>query len=254
VLRIVMPMAGGSQFFTDSQYGFPKPLVEILEKSMVQIAIENFTSLENEAQFVFIVQANDCDKYHLDNVLKLLTNDNCVIIKVTGEKQSAACSALMAIDSINNADPIIIANSDQQIEENIHHIVTDFEKSAVDAGVVTFETIHPRWSYVRMDENGKIIEAAEKKPISRHAIAGLYYFRKGSIFVDAAMKSIQKDAHVNGLYYIAPVLNELILEGYDIQAYGIDRKKYHTFYTPQKIAEYERLKDTSIGKLTEIIE
>ena len=52
---------------------------------------------------------------------------------------------------------------------------------------------------------------------------------------------IKKDASVNGLYYISPVLNEMVLESKEINIFKIENSKYHTFYTPQKIKEYERL-------------
>ena len=52
---------------------------------------------------------------------------------------------------------------------------------------------------------------------------------------------IKKDANVNGLYYISPVLNEMVLENKVIDIFKIENEKYHTFYTPQKIKEYERL-------------
>ena len=52
---------------------------------------------------------------------------------------------------------------------------------------------------------------------------------------------IKKDASVNGLYYISPTLNEMVLENKTITIFQIENGKYHTFYTPQKIKEYERI-------------
>jgi hypothetical protein len=105
---------------------------------------------------------------------------------------------------------------------------------------VTFESIHPRWSYARTDADLHIIETAEKRPISKHAIAGLYYFRQGRDFVDSAMNMIKKDAHVNGTYFIAPTLNEMVLHNKKLTIYPIENSRYHTFYTPNKINEYIR--------------
>ena len=100
--------------------------------------------------------------------------------------------------------------------------------------------MHPRWSYVRTDQDGYIVEAAEKRPISKKAIAGFYYFKQGKDFIKAAMQSIRKDNNVNGLYYIAPALGELVLEDKKLGVYQVDIEKYHTFYTPRKIKEYEQ--------------
>jgi hypothetical protein len=49
---------------------------------------------------------------------------------------------------------------------------------------------------------------------------------------------ISKDAHINGVFYIAPAINELILQGKKIKAVPIPMGRYHTFYTTQKIRDY----------------
>lgn len=234
-----MAMAGKSSFFDSPEYQFPKPLVEIRGKTMVQWAIENYQSIQEPIRFIFVVRSADCSRFHLDNILKLLTQDQAVIVRLDKETRGAACSALMAVDCIQNDSPLIIANSDQVIEEDLNGILKNFRERDLDAGVICFETVHPRWSYVRLDENDHVIEAAEKRPLSRHAVAGFYYFKKGSDFVRAAMKSIEKDAQVDGSYYVAPTLNELILENRKLGIYQIQEAKYHTLYSPQKIKEFE---------------
>ena len=145
----------------------------------------------------------------------------------------------MAIEFINNEDPLIIANSDQIIDTELNSTIEQFQDRDVDAGTICFEAIHPKWSFVRLDKDGKIIETAEKRPLSKNAIAGFYYFSKGSDFVRAAMKMIQKDASVDGAFYIAPTLNELVLENKNLEVIQISASAYHNFYYPQKISEYE---------------
>ncbi len=239
MINILVPIAGKTPYFDLPEYPFPKPLIEINGNPMVGITIENLGQIQGEIRYVFVVTESDCSKYYLDNVLKLLTDDNCEIVKLRSETRGAICSSLMAVEFINNDTPLIISNSDQFFEDDFNEIISYFQEYDYDAGVVTFETVHPRWSFVRLGEDNEIIEAAEKKPISRHGIAGLYYFKKGQYFVDAAMRVIEKDANVDGMYYIAPTLNELILDNKKLGALKIDAEKYHTFYMPSKIKEYE---------------
>lgn len=127
---------------------------------------------------------------------------------------------VLAISNIKNDYPLIIANFDQLFDDSPQDLIARLQDG--DAGVVTFESVHPRWSYVRLDEQGFVVETAEKRPISREAISGLYYFRRGKDFVEAAMRSIQKDSSVNGNFYIAPTLNELILQGKKIRVAKVD--------------------------------
>lgn len=239
MINILIPLAGKNQFFSENEYPFPKPLIEFNGKTMIEHVIDNFLSIEKEKQFIFIVNEEDCKKYHLDNVLNILTSHTCKIIKLTNDTKGAACSAMMAVEYIDNNTPLIISNADQLFNTNLQDVVSTFKNS--DAGVITFESIHPRWSYVRLDKQNHVTETAEKRPISKSAIAGFYYFQKGSDFINSSSKMIKKDANINGLYYISPTLNEMVLENKTITIFQIENSKYHTFYTPQKIQEYERL-------------
>lgn len=239
MINILIPLAGKNQFFPEAEYPFPKPLIEFNGKTMIEHIIENFATIQKEKQFIFIVNSEDCKKYHLDNVLNLLTNYTCKIIKLDNETKGAACSAMMAVEYIENNNPLIISNADQLFDINLQDVISTFKDS--DAGVITFESIHPRWSYVRLSKENIVTETAEKRPISKNAITGFYYFKTGKDFMSSSSKMIKKDASINGLYYVSPSLNEMVLENKLITTYSIENSKYHTFYTPQKIKEYERL-------------
>lgn len=240
-INILIPIAGKNKFFPEDEYPFPKPLVEFNGKTMVEHTIDNFSSIK-EKQFIFIVSNGDCKKYHLDNTLNILTDYKCQIIRLSKETKGAACSAMMAVESINNDMPLIISNVDQLFDLDLKEVINAFNNS--DAGIIIFESVHPRWSYARLDENEYVTETTEKKPISKNAIAGFYFFKKGFDFISSASKMIKKNADINGSYYIAPSLNEMILENKKIKTYKVSNDSYHTFYTPQKIKEYERLQQT----------
>jgi len=239
MINILIPLAGEKQFFSENEYPFPKPLIEFNGKTMIEHILDNFSSIQKEKQFIFIVNSNDCKKYHLDNVLNILTDSQCKVIKLDSETKGAACSAMIAVEHIDNNVPLIISNADQLFDICLDDVLSTFDDG--DAGVITFESVHPRWSYVRLNSENKVTEATEKRPISKSAIAGFYYFKKGSDFISSSSKMIKKDASVNGLYYVAPSLNEMVLENKIINIFKVENDKYHTFYTPQKIKEYERL-------------
>lgn len=238
MLNILIPMGGANQL-DNSEYQYPKPLIEINGKPMAELVISCLDQIQAEKRFIFIVNTSDCQKYHLDSMLRLITNDRAVIIRLEKETRGAACSALMAIDYIDNSEELLISSGDHIFDYDLNLAISHFNSRGVDGGTVCFESVHPKWSFVRLDENGKIIETSEKRPLSRSAIAGLYYFHQGSDFVRAAMKMIGKDANTNGLFYIAPTLNELVLENKDLEIYNIPNAAYFNFYSPHKLKEYE---------------
>jgi NDP-sugar pyrophosphorylase family protein len=245
MLNILIPLGGQSSFFDSDEYPYPKPLIEINGRLMIELVIESFSSIKEPYRFIFIVQQADCRKYHLDDTLRLLTDDTTEIIMLSGETKGAACSALMAINHIDTDDRLIISNGDQLLDLDMNSLLTFYADQESDGGVVCFKSVHPKWSYVRLDDNQQITETAEKRPISSNAIAGLYYFRRGADFVKAAMKSIEKDANVNGLYFIAPTLNEMVLDNKRLNVYKVGNDQYHSFYSPQKIKEYEMKRSRS---------
>lgn len=239
MITILIPLGGKSNFFDSPEYQYPKPLIEINGKPMIQLIIENFASIYDEKKFIFIVKKTDCEKFHIDNIIQLLTKNTSKIIKISENTKGAACSALMAIEELDNNNELIIANGDQIIDADFSKVVQQFRDTHSDAGVITFNSVHPKWSYIRLDADNTVIEITEKRPISTHAIAGFYYFKKSSEFIHAAFRSILKDSNIDGNYYIAPTMNELVLDNKKIGFYTIENEHYHTFYSPKKVKEFE---------------
>ena len=239
MINVLIPMAGPI-CYDSGNYIYPKPLTEVKGEPMIQKVIEDLNTIDYEINYIFAVNESDCKKYHIDNVLQLLTNNKAEIIRVAGSTAGAACTALLAIDSINNDIPLIISNADQKFDTEIGSIIKRFQERSLDAATICFKSVHPRWSYALTNEDGFIVETSEKRPISNQAIAGLFYFKHGKYFVESAMKSIFKDASVNESYYIAPVMNEMILEGKKLGISQVNNEDYHTFYTPQLLEEYNR--------------
>lgn len=242
MLNILLPLSAQSPFFDTVDYPFPKPLAEILGTPMIQHVIENLDTIHEPKRFIFLLSEEDCTRYHLDSTVRLLADNNCVIIRLRQPTRGAACSALLAIEHIGNDEPLLIVNADQIFDTDLNDYLTEMRVQQADAGCLTFSSVHPRWSYALLENDNDIIETAEKHPISRNAIAGFYYFARGNDFVLAAQHAIRKDASVDGVFYVAPVINELVLLNRRVKALQVPNEVYHTFYAPKKIEEYELMK------------
>ena len=158
-MNVLIPMAGAGKRFADAGYIFPKPLIEINNKPMIQWVIE---SLNIKGKFIFIVQKEHQENFNIKSVLKIL-KPNCEIIELDKITEGAACTTLLAKKYINNKNPLIIANSDQFIKWNSAKTIYDFTSKNLDGGILTFESIHPKWSYAKCDKNQIVEEVAEKK-------------------------------------------------------------------------------------------
>ena len=204
-------MAGEGSRFVNEGYTFPKPLIEVNGKPMIQAVVEN---LDFDAEYIFLVRKEHLQKYNgLETTLERITNGKCNLVTVDRLTQGAACTALLAKNIINTDEDLLIANSDQIIEYQPQNFSLIKNLTDCDSIVFTFNAVHPKWSFVKVNSRGFVTEVAEKKPISNIATCGIYWYRKGSDFVKYAESMIEKEIKVNNEYYIAPVYNELIQDG-----------------------------------------
>lgn len=235
MINILVPAMGKSLFFQDSY--FPKPMIEVAGKTMLEQLTDNYSDVQDR-HFIFVFSQKDCTEFHLDDSAKILTNHNADVIILENQTAGALCTCLMAVNAVNNDAPLIITNSDQIVNADFRKVLTKFESENAEAGLITFDSVHPRWSYARVID-GEVIEVAEKRPLSKNAIAGFYWFRHGSSFVKAAQSAVLKGSELNGQYYISSSINEVILDGGKVSFFQIGRENYHSFYSPEKIADYE---------------
>ena len=204
-------MAGEGSRFSSEGYTFPKPLIDVNGKPMIQKVVEN---LDFDAEYVFIVRSEHLKKYSgLRNTLSRITNDREKIVEVDKTTEGAACTALLAKEYIDNDEDLLIANSDQLIAFEPENFKTFKNSMCFDAIVFTFNAVHPKWSFLKVNSRGVGVEVAEKNPISNIATCGIYWYNKGSDFVKYAEAMIDADKRVNNEFYIAPVYNELIDDG-----------------------------------------
>lgn len=218
-LNILIPMAGAGSRFQQAGYSFPKPLIDVEGKPMIQVVVEN---LNIEANYIYVVQKSHREKFNLDTMLNLIT-PGCRIVETEGITEGAACTALLAKDLIDSDSPLFFANSDQFVEWDSNEFMYKMNETDCDGGIVTFRSAHPKWSFAKIDERGLVTEVAEKNPISDIATVGFYYWKKGSDFVKYAESMIEKEIRVNNEFYVCPVFNEAIGDDKQIRIFDVDK-------------------------------
>ena len=230
-MNVLIPMAGRGSRFATQGYTFPKPLIDVKGKPMIQVVTEN---LNIKANYTFIVQKEHYEKYSLQHLLNLIA-PNCNIVQVDGITEGAACTTLLAKEFIDNDEPLLMANSDQFVEWDSNETLYAFTNGNCDGGIITFPATHPKWSYAKLGEDGYVSEVAEKKPISEHATVGIYWWAKGSDYVKYAEQMIEKDIRVNNEYYVCPVFNEAIGDGKKVRIKEIEKEGMWGIGTPEDL-------------------
>jgi HAD superfamily hydrolase (TIGR01509 family) len=233
-MNVLIPMAGAGARFEEAGYTFPKPLIDVKGKPMIQLVVE---SLNMNARFIFIVQKKHYEKYALKHTLNLIAPD-CEIVQVDGVTEGAACTTLLAKSLINNDDPLLIANSDQYLEWDSNQFMYSMTGDSIDGGILTFPSTHPKWSYAEVSGDGLVIRVEEKIPISEHATVGVYYFKKGESYVRAAEQMIKKNIRTNGEFYVCPAYNQCILNKEKIKIHEISQGSMWGLGTPEDLAHF----------------
>ena len=187
---------------------------------LIQVVVENLGF--SDSKHSFIVQESHRKKYNLDSMLSIISKDPN-IVDVDGITEGAACTTLLAKEYIDNDNPLIIANSDQFVDWDTSEFMYKMQEQDVDAGILTFKSTHPKWSFAKIDELGYVTEVAEKNPISDIATVGIYYWKRGSDYVKYAEQMIKENKRFNNEFYVCPVFNEAIADGKKIKTYDIDK-------------------------------
>ena len=234
-LNILIPMAGKGSRFESQGYTFPKPLIEVRGKPMIQVVVDN---LNIKAKYTFIVQKNHYEKYNLQYLLNLIA-PNCNIVQVADITEGAACTTLLAKKFIDNDEQLLMANSDQFIEWESDKTLYAFSNGNCDGGILTFSASHPKWSYAKLDKDGYVSEVAEKKTISKNATVGIYWWRKGSDYVKYAEQMVKKNIRTNNEFYVCPVFNEAIQDGKKISIREIDKDGMWGIGTPEDLNYFQ---------------
>ncbi len=231
-LNIVVPAAGLGSRFANAGYTFPKPLIDVNGKPMIQVVTEN---LQMDGRFIFIVQEDHYEKYNLKYLLNAIA-PGCAIVTTSGLTEGSVCSVLLAREHIDNDTPLIIANSDQYISWDPRQFLYAASSEGIDGCISTFNNAHPKFSYVSLDADGYVTETAEKKVISQWATTGVYYWAKGSDYVKYADQMMAKNIRVNGEFYNCPVYNEAIQAGLKFKT--VPAREFWCLGTPEDLTYY----------------
>lgn len=223
LLNIVIPMAGRGSRFAQVGYPQPKPLIPVHGMPMIEVVVRNIRPGVPH-RFIFVVLEDHLRDLDLARTLHRIA-PGCAIVPTAGVTEGAACTVLLARAFIADDFPLLLANSDQWVQASMEAFVNRLMEPAVDGLIMTMNADDPKWSFVKLNEAGWVMEVAEKRVISHHATVGIYGFRRGHDFVRAAERMIQKNLRVNNEFYVAPVYNEMAAEGAKVGVFNVGRDR-----------------------------
>tara|TARA_R110002167_G_scaffold346946_2_gene557758 strand:- start:79 stop:1227 length:1149 start_codon:yes stop_codon:yes gene_type:complete len=226
--NLLLPIAGKAQRFSERGYTMPKPLIMAKTKQVIDWAMESIDT--KDCNLIFAVRLEHINNFSIDQILKQKFGENVNIVVVDHDTDGSVSTCLLAKEYINNDIPLIIYTPDVYFQNKFD---PDEINQDLDGLLLTFKANSPAHSYVATGENGYATKTAEKQVISSDAAVGVYYFKKGRYFVEYAEELVKKDIRTKDEFYICPMYNLLIRDGYNI---GIQQvQKMHVLGTPEEL-------------------
>lgn len=233
-MNIVFLMGGENIDHKGDSY--PIYMAEMNEEIILEKQIAHYRKM-NPGKMVFCVRKEDIKNFSADSVIQQ-SAEKAVCVEICGMTAGSVCTALLASEHIDNEEELVLVAIDELIESDPVTMIESFRKEQCDAGVVSFRSVHPRYSFARTDSSGHVCEVAEKKPVSKNALASFYYFKNGHDFVECAKSVVRKDSKVNNDFYISQTMNEMILRQKRIGIHRIANEAFHPLKTEMQLAQY----------------
>ena len=245
-MNIIIPMAGlGSRFsdygFTINKYLLPinKQLDTMIEKAILSLCIPA------DCHFILIIREENCiDQPLRDLIHKICTQNNYkyTILSTNTVTEGPTCTSYLAKELIDNDTPLIISNSDQILDWNYSSFID--RASTFDGCVLTYTPTYPitigqkdKHSFVKFNEDGIPIQYIEKIAISNEALVGTHYYKKGSLFIEAAEYTFRNNIRApNGEFYISYTYQALLDMGLTTGTYRLTDSEH--FYPVGEPGDY----------------
>jgi hypothetical protein len=235
----VISMAGLSSRFFDAGYSQPKYALEAFGETLFSHSMRSFQAYFNQTPFLFVTLEEFDAADFVRSECRSLGIANARVVQLDAPTRGQAETVFAGLEALGRPErPITIFNIDTAMPGFVQPAFV----SSCDGYLDVFVGSGANWSYVKpaSPDSDRVMETAEKQPISNLCSTGLYHFASSEEFCEAYRR--QMDVGIEGLtggeVYVAPLYNSLIGEGKDIRYRVVARDDVIFFGTP---AEYEAL-------------
>lgn len=231
-MEIVITMAGEGSRFKKVGYNIPKYQIEVKGKTLFEWSMLSLKKLINEnSKFTFIVRKFENINEFINEQCEKLGIKHFKIIAIDYLTQGQASTALLASNSWNKKEELLIYNIDTFVEPNYINL-NDFKG---DGFLHCFHAEGEHWSFVKLNEYGNAIQIAEKERISNNCSIGSYYFKSCELFETTYRDFYEFDLNNTKEKYIAPMYNYLISKNKKVKIKIIPAKFVHVLGTPEEV-------------------
>jgi len=240
---VLVPMAGYGKRFADAGYPLPKPLIPVSGRPMV---IQATRDLPDAPATLFILRR---DIPLLDEILlKLRTSfvgTSAIVLDEGTDGQATTCA--LGIGQLDRSAPVTIGACDNAML----YSTGAFEEmlAADDADLIVWVVrghadgrMRPQmFGWIDVDDAGAVtgvrVKQAPEDPATAPMIVGAFTFREAGGFLAAYEHMRERDARVNGEFYVDTMVQDAIDLGWNVRLFEIDH--YLGWGTPNDLKTFE---------------
>ena len=240
-LNFIIPMGGEGKRFKNSKFNKPKFMIKTKNKTLLEWAIQSLP-LDFAHKIFFIIRKNDEQNFRvkefIKKIMKKFPNTKFKVLLLSKNTRGQAETVLSCKKEINNDRALLIFNNDTYFKSiRLKSRLLSMRNQKIDGILGIFNSKDPKYSFVEIDNDDKVIRTKEKKVISNFASTGMYIFSKGSDFIKSAEYAIEKNILTKNEFYISELYNILIKEGKKITVDVAD--EFVALGTPEDIKKFE---------------
>jgi hypothetical protein len=220
-------------------------MIEAKGKSLFEwsmISLEGYREAADKYIFIALKdESNDAEAFIREKCRMLNLEDYRIII-LDELTDGQATTAMLAGKYWDREHSLLIYNIDTYVEPG----EMNSRELRGDGFIPCFKAAGDHWSFVRLDDSGKVVEIKEKKRISDHCTLGAYYFKTCGLYEDLYREYYvngKASELVNGEKYVAPLYDYLLTKGGEIYISDVAADKVHVLGTPEELREFLELPD-----------
>jgi len=238
-MNIIIPLGGKGERFSKNGFKTPKPLIPILDKTMIEYVLDNIKFLQEDR--VYIIYNEALEQYDFTHFLQK-KYQNIQFIKIQDTK-GAVETLLIGIGQIimsslyDKNRKTILLDCDTYYTEDI---LTIFRNATHNMVFYTKNTDpNPIYSYIELCHiDNHIIDIKEKEKISDNANTGAYAFLDILELYQYCIYILENNITFRGEPYTSCVIAEMIKDKNTFIGFELDVSTVISLGTPQAIQEY----------------
>lgn len=237
-IDVVITMGGLGSRFRKMGYTVPKYMIEAKGKTLFEwsmISLEGYK--EQVDKYIFVAMKDEsCDvEGFVKGKCAELGLPDCHVILLDYLTDGQATTAMLAQKYWNPEHALLIYNIDTYVEAG----EMNGAELKGEGFIPCFCAPGDHWSFVRLDESGKVVEIKEKQRISDHCTLGAYYFKSCKMYKELYEEFYSSnETLVNGEKYVAPLYDYLLSKGGEIYISDVPADKVHVLGTPEELQAF----------------